>query len=104
MKLGNAALGKLARMICEDAPFNKLFPDRSSSYLTAFFEEIDLDYVHDGSTRYWWVRSVRVELNDRPEVSEALPSADPACEPAARELPPLMAVEDLRPPFCPVLP
>lgn len=76
MKFGNAALGKLARMICGDAPFNEVFPYRSSSYLTAFFEGADLDYAHDGSTRYWWVRSVLVDLNDKPEVSEALPSPE----------------------------
>lgn len=76
MKLGNAALGNLARMICGDVPFNELFPYRSSSYLTSFFEGVDLDYMHDGSTRYWWVRSVLVELNDKPEVSEAFPSAE----------------------------
>jgi len=76
VKLGNAALGKLARMICGDAPFNGLFPYRSSSYLTSFFEGIDLDYAHDGSTRYWWVRSVLVELNDKPETSEAFPSPE----------------------------
>ena len=76
MKLGNAALGNLARMICGDVPFNELFPYRSSSYLTSFFEGVDLDYTHDGSTRYWWVRSVLAELNDKPEVSEAFPSAE----------------------------
>lgn len=76
MKLGNAALGKLARMICGDAPFNELFPYRSSSYLTSFFEGVDLDYAHDGSTRYWWVRSVLVELNEKPETSEAFPSPE----------------------------
>lgn len=76
MKIGNAAIGKLARMVCGDEPYNGSFPYRSSSYLTAFFEGIDLDYVHDGSTRYWWVRSVLMELNDQPEASEDLPSAD----------------------------
>ena len=76
MQLGNAALGKLARMICGDDPYARTFPYRSSSYLTSFFEELDLDYVHDGSTRYWWVRSVLVELNEKESDSDALPSAD----------------------------
>ena len=74
MKIGNAAIGKLARMICGDEPWGKIFPYRSSSNLTAFFEGIDLDYVHDGSTRYWWVRSVLTELNDLPEKAEEFPS------------------------------
>lgn len=74
MKIGNAAIGKLARMICGDAPYNEIFPYRSSSYLTSFFEELDLDYVHDGSTRFWWVRSVLEELNEESEASTSLPS------------------------------
>jgi hypothetical protein len=75
MKIGNASIDKLARMICGDLPYGD-FPHRSSSYLTSFFEEIDLNYIHDGSTRYWWVRSVLLELNELPEVSESLPSAE----------------------------
>ena len=75
MELGNAALGRLARMICGDEPYND-FPYRSSSYLTSFFEELDLDFTHDGSTRYWWVRSVLIELNQRDEVSVDFPSQD----------------------------
>lgn len=74
MKLGNATIGKLARMICGDEPYNTVFPYRSSSYLTSFFEETELDYVHDGSTRYWWVRSVILDLNELEEASENLPS------------------------------
>lgn len=76
MKIGNAAIGKLARMVCGDPPYDKFFPYRSSSYLTSFFEELDLDYVHDGSTRYWWVRSVLIELNDLPEISAEMPPRD----------------------------
>ena len=68
-------MGKIARMICGDAPYHN-FPYRSSSYLTAFFEEIDLDYVHDGSTRYWWVRSVLNELNELRQQLPALPSPE----------------------------
>lgn len=49
MKIGAAGLMKLAEMICGDDPFRS-FPYRSSSYLTRFFVDLDLDYVHDGST------------------------------------------------------
>lgn len=63
MRLKDSAIGNLARMICGDEPFT-YFPYRSSSYLTTFFEGINLDYVHDGSTRYWWVREVLVQLNN----------------------------------------
>ncbi len=76
MKLGSAAIGKLARMICGDLPYNESFPYRSSSYLTLFFEELDLDYVHDGSTRFWWVQSVLMELNDQEETAGDLPTYD----------------------------
>jgi hypothetical protein len=47
---------------------------RSSSYITQFFEECDLDFVHDGSTRWWWTSSRLDEL-----------LADP--QPAANTLP-----------------
>lgn len=75
MKLRNAAIGKLARMICGDEPYQD-FPYRSSSYLTLFFEELDLDYVHDGSTRFWWVRSVLQQLNEAGDEDSPFPSRD----------------------------
>lgn len=71
MQLGAAAIGNLARMICGDQPFN-FMPYRSSSFLTSFFEGLNMDYVHDGSTRYWWVRSVLEELNRQPSSDELI--------------------------------
>lgn len=76
MQLRPSALGNLAKMICGDAPYNGVFPYRSSSYLTRFFEEINLPYTHDGSTRFWWVRSVLIELNAKPAEEESLPSQE----------------------------
>lgn len=67
MKLGSSLLGKLALMICGDIPYNKFFPHRSSSYLTKFFEDLNLDYTHDGTTRNQWVRSVLIQLNNKLE-------------------------------------
>jgi hypothetical protein len=64
MKLGAASILKLSEMICGDNPFD-FFPYRSSSYLTRFFVDLDLDYVHDGSTRRAWVRNVLEELNNK---------------------------------------
>lgn len=64
MKIGGAAISKIAEMICGDSPF-QFFPYRSSSYLTRFFVDLDLDYVHDGSTRRVWVRYVLDELNNK---------------------------------------
>ncbi len=76
MQLRPSALGVIANMICGDVPYSGILPYRSSSYLTRFFEEIDLPYAHDGSTRSWWVRSVLIELNSSAEQEESLPSKD----------------------------
>ena len=75
MKIGPAGLTKLAEMICGDAPYT-YFPYRSSSYLTRFFQELDLDYAHDGSTRRHWVRSVLDYINEKPAISENMPSRE----------------------------
>ncbi len=75
MKIGSAGLMKIAEMICGDEPFRS-FPYRSSSSLTRFFVDLDLDYVHDGSTRRIWVNNVLKELNDRKALQENMPSAE----------------------------
>ncbi len=36
----------------------RYFPYRSSMYLTEFFQELDTDWRHDGSTRHRWVADV----------------------------------------------
>ncbi|WP_188085260.1 hypothetical protein [Pseudoalteromonas fuliginea] len=64
MQIGSAAISKISEMICGDMPF-QFFPYRSSSYLTRFFVDLDLDYVHDGSTRRVWVREVLDEINKK---------------------------------------
>lgn len=43
------------------------FPYRSSSYITQFFEECDLDFVHDGSTRWAWTTDRLAELLQEPQ-------------------------------------
>jgi hypothetical protein len=37
-------------------------PNRSSAYLTRFFQGIGINATHDGSTRKWWVLSVLQQL------------------------------------------
>jgi hypothetical protein len=64
MKFKNRNLRDLADMIIGD---NKLFPYRSSSYITRFFEECDLEFVHDGSTRWAWTSSRLEELLNEPQ-------------------------------------
>lgn len=73
--IGVAGLTKIADMICGDHPFD-FFPYRSSSLLTRFFIDLDLDYVHDGSTRRHWVFDVLKELNGKQPVATGLPSRE----------------------------
>jgi len=73
MKMDLSILDALAEMICGDSPYDN-FPYRSSSYLTRFFRGVDLDYVHDGSTRKWWVANVLEELNKEENSDPDLPS------------------------------
>lgn len=75
MEIGAAGLMKLSEMICGNAPF-EYFPYRSSSYITRFFIDIDLDYMHDGSTRHIWVCNVLRELNAKPSGQDNLPSPE----------------------------
>lgn len=66
---------KLAEMICGNGVFN-YFPYRSSSFLTKFFIDIDLDFVHDGSARQTWVQDVLNKLNEQSNEHENLPNRD----------------------------
>jgi hypothetical protein len=75
MKLSAACLMRLAGMICGDDPFG-FFPYRSSSKLTRFFVGLDLDYVHDGSTRIHWVNDALNELNAKRAPQDSMPSAE----------------------------
>jgi hypothetical protein len=73
--IGTSGLTKIAEMICGDSPFD-YFPYRSSSYLTRFFIDLDLDYSHDGSTRRHWVTDVLKELNAKQPAADCLPSRE----------------------------
>lgn len=75
MKIGRPTLIKLAEMICGNSAFNH-FPYRSSSQLTKFFIDIDLNFVHDGSTRHSWVQNVLHTLNNQSAEYENLPNRD----------------------------
>lgn len=71
MQFKSRNLREIAEMIIGDKP---PFPYRSSSYITRFFEECDLDYVHDGSTRWSWTVERLTELLSEPQPSaHALP-------------------------------
>lgn len=44
----------------------KYFPYRSSSCITEFFQELDTDWAHDGSTRHRWVGDVLDSMLSEP--------------------------------------
>lgn len=75
MKWKNRNLRELAHIICGDTEPDKAsyFRYRSSSYLTEFFEDCDLDYVHDGSTRWSWVASRLEEVLAQPHPGPTVP-------------------------------
>src|SRR5689334_18845447 len=64
MKFKSRNLRALAEIIIGD---NSKFPYRSSSSITRFFEECDLDFVHDGSTRWAWTVDRLAELLNEPQ-------------------------------------
>lgn len=66
---------KIAEMICGNLPFD-FFRYRSSSHLTRFFIDLDLDYAHDGSTRNVWVSEVLTELNAKQPIAVGMPSRE----------------------------
>ncbi len=56
-------LREIAELLIGDADH---FPYRSSSHITEFFDECDLGFVHDGSTRWAWTASRLSELLAEP--------------------------------------
>jgi hypothetical protein len=64
MKFKDRNLRALAEAVIGDVEF---FPYRSSSRITRFFEECDMDFVHDGSTRWAWAVNVLEELLQDPQ-------------------------------------
>lgn len=71
MKFKDRNLRGVAEMVIGDADH---FPYRSSSYITRFFEECDLEFVHDGSTRWAWTAEILAELLAEPApAAHALP-------------------------------
>ncbi len=73
MKWKNRDLRALADIVCGNVDH---FEYRSSSYITEFFEDCDLKYAHDGSTRQAWV-------TDRLKEVVAMPHPGPSQPPDA---------------------
>ena len=72
MKWKPRNLRALAEIVCGNAEH---FHYRSSSYITEFFGDCDLDYVHDGSTRWAWVSDKLEEILALPQRSPSVPPA-----------------------------
>jgi hypothetical protein len=51
----------------------KYFPYRSSSRISEFFEDLDTDYRHDGSTRNRWVAEVVEQMLAEPHDGQTHP-------------------------------
>jgi hypothetical protein len=75
MKWKNGNRRALAEIICGNREPNEVcyFPYWSSSYLTEFFQDCDLDFVHDGSTRSWWVANRLEEVLGQPHPGPTVP-------------------------------
>ena len=71
-------LTEIADMICGNVTREdgvSYFPYRSSSYLTEFFADCDMEqFVHGRSTRKWWVAGVLEEIAQQPSDDPSLPS------------------------------
>ncbi|ACJ39557.2 MULTISPECIES: hypothetical protein [Acinetobacter] len=70
MRFRDRNLKDIADCIVGDRQY---FPYRSSFYITQFFDECDLPYVHDGSTRWWWTAERLKELLEEPCAKDSLP-------------------------------
>jgi hypothetical protein len=92
VKFKARTLSQLGEMICGNSGPGETayFKYRSSSYLTEFFEDIDTEYQHDGSTRHRWVAEVLAEILEKEP--QAGPNAPP--DTFARVIRRLMDQED----------
>ncbi|HEN3280917.1 TPA: hypothetical protein U5D21_002768 [Yersinia enterocolitica] len=71
MKFKDRNLKALAECIIGD---NTTFPYRSSSLITEFFQDCDIEVIHDGSTRWVWTAQRLKELLNEPQPkAHALP-------------------------------
>lgn len=77
MKFKARTLSQLGEMICGNSGPDETayFKYRSSWYLTEFFQDIDTDYQHDGSTRHRWVADVLTKILE--EAPQAGPNTPP---------------------------
>ena len=70
MKFKSKNLREIAECIIGD---KKYFNYKSSMYISEFFEECDLPFRHDGSTRWMWTSDRLAELLAEPSLPNMLP-------------------------------
>ncbi|OYO07992.1 hypothetical protein CGZ94_21340 [Enemella evansiae] len=64
--LADLIVGNTGRDDAENEDEAKYFPYRSSMYITEFFQELETEYQHDGSTRHRWVADVLEQMLTEP--------------------------------------
>lgn len=64
--LGDLIVGNVGSDDIKDPSEVKYFPYRTSMQITEFFQELDTEYRHDGSTRHRWVADVLQQILDEP--------------------------------------
>lgn len=76
MEFKERTLMAIADMICGNFKAEEtFFIYRSSSYLTRFFQDCDTEYVHDGSTRNYWVANTLRQILTEPHPNAQTPPA-----------------------------
>ena len=76
MEFKQRTLMALGDMICGNFKAEEsFFVYRSSSYLTRFFQDCDTEYVHDGSTRNYWVADTLRQILAEPHPNAQTPPA-----------------------------
>lgn len=70
MKFKESNLRKIAECVIGD---NDAFEYRSSSLITEFFNDCGFDFVHDGSTRWWWTKERLEEILNLPTTNPNFP-------------------------------
>ena len=74
MEFKQRTLMALADMICGNFKTEEsFFVYRSSSHLTRFFQDCDTEYVHDGSTRNYWVADTLKKILAEPHPNSQTP-------------------------------
>ncbi len=71
--LGELICGNLGSDDPKSGGDPRYFPYRSSTYITEFFQELDTEWTHDGSTRHRWVADVLDSMLSEPHDGPAHP-------------------------------